>query len=51
VNNGSYSLFRSFVFITAEPPTGAVKHFIDFVLSGEGRDILTAEGLVPTPQE
>jgi phosphate transport system substrate-binding protein len=44
--NGSYKLSRPFLFITRSKPTGEVKAFIDFVLSAEGKRILTTEGLV-----
>ena len=47
VINGSYALFRSFLFITKYEPTGNVMQFIDFVLSPEGQRVLVAEGLIP----
>jgi phosphate transport system substrate-binding protein len=40
-------MVRPFLYLTAEEPTGAVKIFIDFVLSREGQNILRKEGLVP----
>jgi phosphate transport system substrate-binding protein len=46
VLNSSYSLYRSFWFASVEEPEGYVKDFINFVLSPEGRLILTNEGLV-----
>lgn len=47
VSNGSYSLFRSFLFVMRQEPTGPVKEFIDFVLSREAQQILVHEGLIP----
>ena len=47
VLNGSYSLFRPFLFVTKKPPEGPPKQFIDYVLSPEGQRILTNEGLIP----
>lgn len=47
VMNGSYSLFRSFLFVTHSQPTGATKRFIDFTLSPEGQQLLMNEGLIP----
>ena len=50
VINGSYKLFRPFLFVTVVDengePTGLSKKFIDFVLSPEGQKILTDEGLI-----
>jgi len=51
VSDGSYSLYRPFLFVLAEPPEGEAKRFIDFVLSGEGKQILTDEGLVTLTEE
>ena len=45
--NGSYSLYRPFLFVTREPPDGRVKAFIDFTLSREGQAVLRHEGLIP----
>jgi phosphate transport system substrate-binding protein len=42
-----YSMVRPFLYLTASEPTGAVKIFIDFVLSRDGQNILRKEGLVP----
>ena len=51
VRNGSYELFRPFLFVTAvdigEEPTGLTKEFIDFTLSKAGQKILAGEGLIP----
>jgi len=46
VRNGSYSLYRPFLFVTNEEPTGLTRQFIDFTLSSEGQQLLTDEGLV-----
>jgi len=47
ISNGSYSLYRPFLFVTREEPAGSVKQFISFALSDEGRRMLTEEGLIP----
>ena len=44
--NGSYALSRPFLFVANGEPEGPAKGFIEFVLSPEGRRILTAEGLI-----
>ncbi|GHV44857.1 phosphate-binding protein [Clostridia bacterium] len=51
VINGSYSLFRPFLFIAKGAPDGEAKRFIDFVLSDEGQRILTVEGLIEGQSE
>jgi len=47
VINGSYSLFREFLFITDGAPNEKAQQFIEFTLSPEGRQILIEEGLIP----
>ena len=47
VINGSYTLFRSFIFVARSEPTGYVMQFIDYVRSPEGQRILAEEGLIP----
>jgi phosphate transport system substrate-binding protein len=47
VVNGSYSLYRPFLFIAREEPTGHAAEFIDFVLSPEGQSHMIKEGLIP----
>jgi len=47
VMNGSYSLYRPFLFVAKEEPTGYSAQFIDFVLSPEGKQHLMNEGLIP----
>ena len=44
---GKYPLVRPFLFVTKGEPTGAVKEFLDFVLSTEGQDLIRKEGLIP----
>jgi len=46
VVNGTYALFRPFLFVAQKEPEGLAMDFIEFILSPEGRRILTAEGLV-----
>lgn len=48
IQDGSYTLSRPFLFVTLDEPTGQTKHFIDFVLSDEGQNLLSHEGLVPS---
>lgn len=45
--NKKYMLVRPFLFVTKNTPTGAVKNFIDFVLSQEGQKLIKEEGLIP----
>lgn len=40
VLNGSYKIARPFIYLTKEEPEGLTKHFIDFVLSSEGQEII-----------
>ena len=47
VLNGSYSLYRYFLFIAKEEPTGLAAQFIDYVLSPQGMEHLIREGLIP----
>ncbi len=42
-----YRMVRPFLYLTSVEPSGAVKVFIDFVLSRDGQNILRREGLVP----
>lgn len=44
--NGSYELYRPFLFIAAAEPTGSTKQFVDYVLSEEGQQILMKKGLI-----
>jgi len=45
--DGTFPIRRPFLFLTKGEPTGAVKEFIDWVLSPEGQAIVKEEGLVP----
>ena len=47
VMNGSYSLFRPFLFVTNNLPEGLTEMFIEFTLSNEGSRIMEKEGLIP----
>jgi len=47
VLSGDYALFRSFLFVSLEKPTGNVMQFIDFIRSPEGQKIMSDEGLIP----
>ncbi|MDR2600185.1 MAG: phosphate ABC transporter substrate-binding protein, partial [Oscillospiraceae bacterium] len=47
VLDGSYTLFRSFLFVAKERPTGSVMQFIEYIRSPEGQRILANEGLIP----
>ncbi|MCL2018763.1 MAG: phosphate ABC transporter substrate-binding protein [Oscillospiraceae bacterium] len=47
VLSGEYELYRAFLFISEDEPTGAARHFVSFVLSEEGQRILSGEGLIP----
>jgi len=47
VIDGSYTLFRPFLFVAIEEPEGAARQFIDYILSSDGQQLLTREGLIP----
>jgi len=47
VLDGDYELYRSFIFVSLEPPTGSVLHFIEFIRSQDGQRIMTERGLIP----
>ena len=48
VKEKRYRFFRPFLFLTKKKPEGPVLHFICFVLSPEGQNILAKEGLIPS---
>ena len=48
IMNNSYTLARPFLFVTKDKPTGLTKDFIDFILSSDGQEILSSEGLIPS---
>lgn len=45
-NSGDYSLSRSLFMYTDGEPTGAVKKFIDFVMSAEGQKLVEENGYI-----
>jgi len=47
VFNGTYSLYRPFIFCSSVEPTGNTKEFVDFVMSDTGQAILEKRGLIP----
>ncbi len=47
VKAGAYDLVRASYLVTKAPPPAAVARFLDFVLSEEGRAVVTANGAVP----
>ncbi len=47
VADGSYKIQRPFIFLVKGNASGAVKEFIDWVLSAEGQEIVKSEGVVP----
>jgi phosphate transport system substrate-binding protein len=47
VRAGAYPLTRYLYFVTAGPPAGLVKQFVDFALSPEGQRLVRAAGFVP----
>ncbi|MDO8662502.1 MAG: PstS family phosphate ABC transporter substrate-binding protein [Candidatus Omnitrophota bacterium] len=47
VLNGKYPISRPLFVYTNGSPTGSVKKFVDFILSKEGQDIVTATDFVP----
>jgi len=50
VANGTYPLSRPVFFLTKGEPSGPVKEFIDFVLSGEAQSLIREKGLIPVTQ-
>lgn len=46
VQSGQYKLVKAFAVVTRGTPNGAVKRFLDFTASAEGKEILTRAGLV-----
>jgi phosphate transport system substrate-binding protein len=43
---GSYKISRPYLMLTKEEPTGAVKEFIDFILSADGQAVVESHGYV-----
>ena len=50
VINGTYGLFRPFLFVTKGEPAGLAKQFIDYTLSPDGQKVLMDEGLIPSTE-
>jgi phosphate transport system substrate-binding protein len=44
---GTYALVRPIYFLIKGAPQGAVKEFVDFILSSDGQKIIKAKGLLP----
>ncbi len=47
VRNGRFPIARNLNLITAGKPAGAVKQFIDYLLSEEGQQLVTDSGYIP----
>lgn len=46
VLNKTYKLYRPFLFVLGDEVSEAAQHFIDFVLSAKGQELLADEGLI-----
>ena len=46
VLDGTYDLYRPFLFVALSEPSGDAKEFIDYIMSAEGQGILENEGLI-----
>jgi len=46
ISNGTYILFRSFLFVSKNLPAGDSMEFINFIFSEEGQKLLAKEGLI-----
>jgi phosphate transport system substrate-binding protein len=51
VNSGEYPISRDLYIYTAGEPTGAVKVYLDWILSDEAQEIVVELGFVPVPDE
>jgi len=47
VRNGRFPIARNLNLLTAGEPKGAVKQFIDYLLSEEGQQLVTDSGYIP----
>jgi phosphate transport system substrate-binding protein len=47
VNDGTYAISRNLYMYTQNPPTGAIKEYLDWILSPEAQQIVTNLGFVP----
>lgn len=50
IKNKSYKISRPFIYLTQKEPEGAVKAFIDWVLSPEGQAVVQENGFIPVKQ-
>ena len=50
IEDGTYKLFRPFLYVMKTEPEGFAKEFLDFTMSPEGQAILIDEGLIPPTQ-
>ncbi|MDR1002108.1 MAG: phosphate ABC transporter substrate-binding protein [Oscillospiraceae bacterium] len=48
--NGSYQMYRPFLFVANSEPIGDAKLFIDYILSDEGQKLLLENGLIPATE-
>lgn len=44
--SGAYPIVRPLNMLTKDEPSGLVKSWLDFILSGEGQEIVTDEGYI-----
>ena len=49
VNDGSYPVARPLQVYTKGKPQGAVAHYVEWILSAEGQEIVARKGYVPLP--
>jgi phosphate transport system substrate-binding protein len=49
--NGKYPIARSLLMYTLGEPEGAVKDYLDWIMSDAGQEIVEASGFVPLPPE
>ena len=47
VENGSYSLYRPFLFVLAAEPEGMARLYVEFCFSDEAQALIADEGLIP----
>ncbi len=47
VRNGTYPILRYLYLYTVQPPEGAAKNFINWLMSGEGQRIVKENGYIP----
>ncbi|MCE7981478.1 MAG: phosphate ABC transporter substrate-binding protein [Caldilinea sp. CFX5] len=49
--DGSYPIARGLLMYTAGEPTGAIRHYLDWILGPEGQAIVAELGFVPLPNK